>query len=120
MHLTQIILAGLVAGVANCQETVLGVYIFSRHGDRTAKSTPPTNLTDLGYQEIFTSGTYFRNRYITQGSSSRIHGMNSDLVKLSQITVSAPLDTVLQNSALAFTQALYPPVGETLGSSTLR
>ena len=120
MRLIQSILVALVAGVANCQETVLGVYIFSRHGDRTAKSTPPTNLTDLGYEEVFTSGTYFRNRYIADGASSKIHGMNTDLVKESQITVSAPLDNVLQNSALGFTQALYPPVGPTLGSNTLR
>jgi hypothetical protein len=120
MQLTQAILLALVAGVANCEETVLGVYIFSRHGDRTAKSTPPTNLTDLGYEEVFNSGTYFRNRYIAEGASSKIHGMNTDLVKEAQITVSAPLDTVLQNSALAFTQGLYPPVGPTLGANTLR
>jgi hypothetical protein len=116
----QTILFALAAGVANCQETVLGVYIFSRHGDRTAKATPPTNLTDLGYEEVFTSGTYFRNRYIAAGASSKIYGMNTDLVLEAQITVSAPLDTVLQNSALGFTQGLYPPVGQTLGSSTLR
>jgi hypothetical protein len=120
MRFIQTILFALVAGVANCKETVLGVYIFSRHGDRTAKSTPPANLTDLGYEEIFTSGTYFRNRYIAEGAPSQIHGMNTDLVKQSQITVSAPLDTVLQNSALGFTQGLYPPVGQTLGSNTLR
>ena len=120
MRLTQAILVALVAGVANCQETVLGVYIFSRHGDRTAKSTPPANLTDLGYEEVFTSGTYFRNRYIAEGASSKIYGMNTDLVLEAQITVSAPLDTVLQNSALAFTQGLYPPVGPILGANTLR
>jgi hypothetical protein len=120
MRLTQAILISLVAGIANCKETILGVYIFSRHGDRTPKSTPPANLTDLGYEEIFTSGTYFRNRYIADGAPFKIHGMNTDLVKESQITVSAPLDTVLQNSALAFTQGLYPPVGPTLGSTTLR
>jgi len=120
MRLTQAILVALVAGVANCQETVLGVYIFSRHGDRTAKSTPPANLTDLGYEEVFTSGTYFRNRYIAEGASSKIYGMNTDLVKEAQITISAPLDTVLQNSALAFTQGLYPPVGPILGANTLR
>jgi hypothetical protein len=51
----------LAAGSAAVQETVLGIYIFSRHGDRTAKATPPANLTDLGYEEVFTSGTYFRN-----------------------------------------------------------
>ena len=120
MQLTHSLLVALVAGAANAQETVLGVYIFSRHGDRTAKSTPPANLTDLGYEEVYTSGTYYRNRYIASGASSPIHGMNTDLVKESQITVSAPVDTVLQNSALGFTQALYPPVGETLGSNTLR
>lgn len=109
-----------LAALASSQETVIGVYIFSRHGDRTAKSTPPANLTDLGYQEIFTSGTWFRNRYIAGTESTQIYGMNTDLVKQSQITVSAPVDTVLQNSAMAFTQALYPPVGETLGSNTLR
>ncbi|KAL8817130.1 MAG: hypothetical protein Q9223_003975 [Gallowayella weberi] len=101
-------------------ETVLGVYIFSRHGDRTAKSTPPANLTDLGYSQIFTSGTYFRNRYIAPNATSRILGVNSDVVKQSQITASAPLDTVLMNSAQGFLQGLYPPVGSRLGSDTLR
>lgn len=101
-------------------ETVLGVYVFSRHGDRTAKLTPPANLTDLGYNQIFTSGTYFRNRYIALDAPSRIAGINSDLVKQSQITASAPLDTVLMNSAMGFLQGLYPPVGPTLGSDKLR
>lgn len=41
-------------------------------------------------------------------------------MKQSQIAVSAPDDTVLQNSAMGFLQGLYPPVGETLGSETLR
>lgn len=109
-----------LAATTSAQETIIGAYIFSRHGDRTAKSTPPANLTDLGYQEVFTSGTWFRNRYIAGTESTNIHGMNTDLVKESQITVSAPVDTVLQNSATAFTQALYPPVGETLGSNALR
>lgn len=120
MHFSQAFIFALAAGVATCQETVIGVYIFSRHGDRTSKSTPPANLTDLGYEEVFTSGTYYRNRYIADGASSKIHGINTDLVKESQITVSAPVDAVLQNSALGFTQALYPPVGSTLGQATLR
>ncbi|KAL8907681.1 MAG: hypothetical protein Q9207_001249 [Kuettlingeria erythrocarpa] len=101
-------------------ETILGVYIFSRHGDRTPKTTPPANLTELGYRQIFTSGTYFRNRYIAFNASSRIAGVNSDIVKHSQITASAPLDTVLMNSAQGFLQGLYPPVGSELASDTLR
>jgi hypothetical protein len=119
MRCTTCFLAAIAASAAAAQETVLGAYIFSRHGDRTAKSTPPANLTDLGYQEVFTSGTYFRDRYIASGASRRIYGLNSDLVKQSQIVASAPVDNVLQNSALGFLQGLYPPVGETLGSNTL-
>ena len=105
---------------ANAAETILGVYIFSRHGDRSAKSIPPSNLTDLGYQEVFTSGTYFRNRYISSDATSRIAGINSDIVKQSQLTASAPLDNVLMPSTQGFLQGLYPPVGPTLGSNQLR
>jgi hypothetical protein len=38
------------------QETVLGAYIFHRHGDRTSKSWPPVLLTDLGYTQVHASG----------------------------------------------------------------
>ncbi|KAF1346483.1 histidine phosphatase superfamily [Delphinella strobiligena] len=101
-------------------ETVLGVYMFHRHGDRTSKSTPPTNLTDLGYQEVFTSGDYYRNRYIASTATSQIHGISPDTVVQAQVAASAPSDTVLQNSAAGFLQGLYPPVGDVLGSQTLR
>ncbi|KAK5716331.1 hypothetical protein LTR17_016445 [Elasticomyces elasticus] len=101
-------------------ETVLGVYMFHRHGDRTSKSTPPANLTDLGYQEVYTSGQYYRSRYIANDATYRINGINADVVKQSQIAVSAPSDTVLQNSAVGFLQALYPPVGTELDTETLK
>ena len=101
-------------------ETILGVYIFSRHGDRTSKSTPPATLTDLGYQQVFSSGGYYRDRYISSNASSRINGINPDLVKLSQLGISAPLDNVLMSSATAFTQGLYPPFDGTNSSQTLR
>ncbi|KAI7118253.1 hypothetical protein KC352_g33600, partial [Hortaea werneckii] len=45
----------------NSDETILGVYMFHRHGDRTAKATAPANLTTLGYREVYTSGSYYRN-----------------------------------------------------------
>lgn len=119
MKYTSAVLAGVVALVA-AQETVLGVYVFSRHGDRTAKSTPPANLTSLGYQEVLQSGTYFRDRYVVSSASRRIYGINADFVKQSQMTASAPTDTVLQNSAMAFLQGVYPPVGQQRSTSTLR
>lgn len=120
MYLCSLLAAFAAVGLVEAQETVLGVYVFSRHGDRTAKNTPPSNLTDLGYHEIFTSGTWFRNQYVADDAPRHIHGINADLVKQSQITASAPVDTVLQNSALGFLQGLYPPVGQGLGSNTLR
>ncbi|CAK3833541.1 phosphoglycerate mutase [Lecanosticta acicola] len=95
--------------LAQNSETVLGVYMFHRHGDRTAKSTPPANLTDLGYQQVYTSGQYYRSRYISSDASLQINGINPDIVKQSQIAVSAPDDTVLMNSATGFLQGLYPP-----------
>lgn len=109
----------LAQTTTNSQETILGVYIFHRHGDRTPKSLAPANLTDLGYWQVHTSGSYYRNRYISSSAGSKIHDINTDLVKQSQIAVSAPDDTVLQNSATGFLQGLYPPVGSTLGTQTL-
>ncbi|KUJ11322.1 histidine acid phosphatase-like protein [Mollisia scopiformis] len=99
-------------------ETILGAFIFSRHGDRSTKSYPPTHLTDLGYQQIYQSGGFYRNRYITNGST-QIYGISTDLVKLSQLEVQTAVDDVLQSCATGFLQGLYPPVGATLGSQTL-
>lgn len=116
-------LAALPAALVFAQaqdETILGAYIFHRHGDRTAKITAPTNLTDLGYRQVYTSGDYYRNRYIASDAEYRINGVNSDLVKQTQISVRSPDDTVLQNSAVGFLQGLYPPVGAALGSQELR
>jgi hypothetical protein len=93
---------------AEAAETVLGAYIFHRHGDRTPKALAPTNLTALGYEQVYTSGQYYRSRYLS--GDSKIHGINEDEVKLSQLQVQAPVDNVLQNSAMGFLQGLYPPV----------
>ena len=72
-------------------------------------------MTDLGYEEVFASGTNFRNRYIALNVPSQILGIDPDVVVLSQVSASAPLDNVLMSSAIGFTQGLYPPVGPTLG-----
>ncbi|PYH88207.1 phosphoglycerate mutase-like protein [Aspergillus ellipticus CBS 707.79] len=104
-------------------ERVLAAYIFARHGDRTAKVLKNTELTDLGYNEVFDTGSYYRSRYIQANSSRHIQGINVNLVKLSQISASSPSDDVLQNSATAFLQGVYPPVGtaarETLADGTV-
>jgi hypothetical protein len=94
------------------QETIYAAYVFHRHGDRTPKSLPPTSLTALGYDQVVQSGAYYRSRYVSNSSLNHIFGLNSGIVKNSQIAVSSPQDAVLQNSAQAFLQGLYPPVGE--------
>jgi hypothetical protein len=97
----------LLAG-ADAADTVLGTFIFHRHGDRTPKALAPTNLTALGYEQVYTSGQYYRSRYLS--GSSKVRGISEDTVKLSQLAVTAPVDNVLQNSAMGFLQGLYPPV----------
>ena len=93
--LTTLALAALPVALAqssssssnNNDEQVLGIYMFHRHGDRTAKSTPPANLTNLGYEQVYRSGQYYRNRYIASDADFRVNGVNSDIVKQSQIAV---------------------------------
>lgn len=97
-------------------EQVLGVYIFHRHGDRTTKAWKPVNLTSLGADEVFSSGDFFRRRYLSgSGSDSgvaSIKGLSRDTAVLSQLAVTAPVDAVLHNSALTFLQGLYPPTDD--------
>ncbi|KAL4914643.1 histidine phosphatase superfamily [Aspergillus aurantiobrunneus] len=92
-------------------EKVIGAYVFARHGDRTAKILKSTELTDLGYSQVFSTGSAYHDRYINASSSEYIDGISEDVVNLSQLTASAPADAVLQNSATGFLQGVYPPVG---------
>ncbi|KAJ5998259.1 hypothetical protein N7522_009919 [Penicillium canescens] len=99
-------------------ERVVGAYIFARHGDRTPKVFGSTQLTDLGYREVFDAGSFYNQRYISDNSSKQIEGISSEIVNPKQISATAPSDAVLQNSATGFLQGVYPPVG-TVASQTL-
>ncbi|KAK3323904.1 histidine phosphatase superfamily [Cercophora scortea] len=92
-------------------ETVLGAFIFHRHGDRTTKSYNPVTLTPLGAEQVFTSGSWYRDNYISADAPSKINGVSSDLAVLSQLSITSTIDNVLQNSAQVFLQGLYPPAG---------
>lgn len=107
-----------LADLANA-ERVLGAYIFQRHGDRTAKALGSTTLTDLGATEEYMSGAFFNRRYLLDNSAYQIEGISPKIVNLSQITASAPADSVIQNSGQAFLQGLYPPAGSS-ASQVLR
>ena len=102
-------------------ETILGAYIFHRHGDRSPKILPHVDLTELGYHEVYSSGQWHRQRYVDSSATSPIAGISADVVVQSQITLSSPDDIVLMTSAQAFAQGLFPPVGNgTLSSQVLR
>ncbi|KAF7978523.1 hypothetical protein HWV62_45699 [Athelia sp. TMB] len=104
----------LVAG-----ETILGAYIYHRHGDRTAKVLPPVHLTDVGYLEVYQSGQALNERYIDAAGTTPIAGMTSPAVTQSQLTVSTTDDLVLMSSAQGFLQGLYPPLGNGTTSSQI-
>jgi hypothetical protein len=112
-----LLLAASLSSVTEA-ERVLGAYIFARHGDRTPKVFGSTTLTDLGYREVFDTGSYYHNRYISANSSKQIEGISADVVNPKQISATAPAENVLQNSALGFLQGVYPPVGK-VASQTL-
>ena len=93
-------------------DSIVGVYLVTRHGDRTSKEAPPTSLTPLGIQETYDTGAYFRDRYVDDDDGdTEIAGISAKAVELGQIAPTAPQgDNVLQNSAQAFLQGLYPPI----------
>ncbi|CVK83914.1 uncharacterized protein FMAN_01171 [Fusarium mangiferae] len=90
-------------------EDVLGIYVFHRHGDRTAKAWKPVNFTALGADEVHSSGSWYRDTYVSKDASRKITGLSPESAVLSQLDVTSPVDAVLQNSALVFLQGLYPP-----------
>ncbi|KAI3548636.1 histidine acid phosphatase [Colletotrichum filicis] len=92
-------------------ETVLGIYVFHRHGDRTAKKTPPVRFTDLGAYEVYTSGLEYGRLYVRENATHQIRNMSTDDVLPEQLSVTSPTDVVLQSSANAFLQGFYPPSG---------
>jgi prostatic aicd phosphatase len=99
----------LAASQSTSGETVHGVVIFSRHGDRTWKGAPPTALTVVGQNQLFNSGEFWHSRYLNSSSSSQISGISPDSYDPSQLYASAPDEPVLVTSGQAFLQGLYPP-----------
>ncbi|KAK0656191.1 histidine phosphatase superfamily [Cercophora newfieldiana] len=98
----------LAASVA--AETIHGVVVFSRHGDRTTKHYNAQQLTRLGASQCFQVGSAYRSRYIDGDSPYRISGISEFDYVSSQIYATAPSQGILMNTATAFLQGLYPPL----------
>ncbi|KAM7208393.1 prostatic acid phosphatase [Naviculisporaceae sp. PSN 640] len=107
-----IALVGCLTGAA-VAETVHGVVIFTRHGDRTTKHYGAQALTSLGAQQNFQVGSSYRSRYLSSSSPHQILDISEFTYVPSQIYATAPGDSgILLNTATAFLQGLYPPIGE--------
>ncbi|TLD09124.1 uncharacterized protein PgNI_07890 [Pyricularia grisea] len=123
MHSTITLTALAMLASSALAETVHGVVVYSRHGDRTTKHYGSQMLTDLGAQQNFQVGSAYRSRYLTSSSPQHIAGISPDKYVPGQIYASAPDQSILLNTATAFLQGLYPPlvgrVDDSVASTTL-
>ncbi|KAF5102149.1 hypothetical protein D0Z03_000460 [Geotrichum reessii] len=103
-----------LASVSAADETILGAFIFGRHGDRLTK--PTTTLTALGAHQLLSSGQFYHGRYFDPDSSFRIEGLNLTYHE-TQLAAQAPNSAVIQMSQWAFFQGLYPPLNSLKGAS---
>lgn len=67
-------------------------------------------MTNLGAQQCYTSGAFYRDLYIASESPSQISGISSDRADHTQLWASAPDQSVLFQTANNFLQGLYPPL----------
>ncbi|KAK4156099.1 histidine phosphatase superfamily [Chaetomidium leptoderma] len=107
---TLAVLGGLAA--AATAETIYGVVVFARHGDRTTKHFGSQVLTPLGAQQVFQVGSDYRARYLAADSPHRIRGISEVEYVPAQVYASAPDQSILLSTATSFLQALYPPLGD--------
>jgi hypothetical protein len=106
--------AVLLASGSAADDTILGAFIFGRHGDRLTK--PTSTLTTLGAHQLLSSGQFYHARYLDPESSLRIDGLNLTYYE-SQLSAQAPNSAVIQMSQWAFFQGLYPPLNTLKGIS---
>jgi prostatic aicd phosphatase len=92
--------------------SIHSVVVFTRHGDRTAKFYNGYHMTNLGSNQIFDSGSFYRDRYIADGSLNQINGVSPNQVVASEVWASAPDQDILFQTATNFLQGLYPPLNQ--------
>jgi len=105
---------------AATNDTVLGVVLLIRHGDREGFYQDPitydashTTITPLGNQQEIALGDLLRTRYLdaSAGSPDHIQGMDAGLVNDTQVWIRADAGDeggVIYASAVSLTQGLWP------------
>jgi hypothetical protein len=69
-------------------------------------------LTPLGAQQVYRVGQDYRARYLASDSAHRIANISEFEYVPAQVYASAPDQGILLNTATAFLQGLYPPLGD--------
>lgn len=107
----------LVHGVSVTQVTWAAV-TYSYHGEKIPSiSSSSYALTPVGAHQSYSAGSVIRSRYVS-GSGSNvtgaypINGLNAQAIDNSQLFMLASQDEYVANSATAFVQGVYPPVGD--------
>lgn len=123
-----VLLAGMArllsAQDSSSNETIWSSVIYTYHGDRTPLVWPVQNvLTALGAQQLYSAGTFFRQRYLTEPqdeakSGPAINDISTDALNNIEIFVMTTVDQYKGASALAFMQGLYPPTNVSLDNDT--
>lgn len=117
--ITVLLATALSQSVGN--DTIWASVVYSYHGDRTPLVLPVQNvLTPLGAQQLFSSGSFFRQRYLAapagaQEANHSINGILHNSYDSSQTYIISTLQDYVVASAQAFCQGLYPPLNQSSG-----
>lgn len=126
-------LAALLSSGASAQtaatETVWASVAYVFYGETTPDQIGSRALTPLGSQQLYAQGGAFRARYLTANVSlsqeqnlittkAPIWGIEDNAIDNNMLKIVTNQDPWVTASALAFTQALYPPSNQTYTESS--
>jgi hypothetical protein len=104
-------------------ETIWTSVIYSFHGDRTPLLSPGRSLlTPLGAQQLYSAGSFFRQRYLkpTHGGDQggpAIKNISTDTIDNTEIYIMSTMEQYIGASSMAFMQGLYPPANISSGGT---
>jgi len=92
MMLSKLLLAAVLSislAAVQADSSVVAVFLIGRHGDRTPLVEGNTQLTTLGKNQVFNTGSYFRSRYLNSSSPNFIENVDTHYF-YNQIYAAAP------------------------------
>jgi hypothetical protein len=92
MMLSKLLITALLSvsfTAVHADSNVVAVFLIGRHGDCTSKVQGNTQLTTLGKNQVFNTGSYFRSRYLDSSSPNFIENVDTNYL-YNQIYAAAP------------------------------